>query len=94
MKVVYDEGEKERIQEVYEKYVNMKLFDNQDQDRVYGISFKVTNPSLAQCILTNLMCNKLEDFDLGIDVTAIHFDCIHDKSEVKEKLHQIIDEII
>lgn len=94
MKIVYNEGEKDRIQEVYEKYIDLKLFDDQDPDKIYSISFKVTNPSLAQCILTDLLYDKLEDFDLGIDVTAIHFNQIKDKSEIKEKLHQMIDEIV
>ena len=94
MKVIYDDVEKERLQEVYKHDTFFKLFAESDPDRIYGISFKVTNPSLAQYILVSLMHNQLEEFDLGIDITAIHFSQLQDKSEIKEKLHKMIDEII
>ena len=94
MKIVFNEGEKRNLQEAYDNYLTPKLFDSQDPDTIYSISFKVTNPSLAQYILVSLLHNKLEEFDLGIDVTTIHFNQIKDRDEIKEKLHKMIDEII
>lgn len=93
MKIVYEDGEKERIKEFYDQ-LSLKLFDEQNPDKIYSISFKVTNPSLAQQIFVSLLHDKLEDFDLGIDVTAIHFKRIQDQDEIKEKLHKMIDEIL
>lgn len=91
MKIVYDDNEKEKLEELYE-ILPVKLFD--DPNRLYGITFKVTNPSLAQYILISLMNNKLEELDLGIDVYNINFNMTHDKRYLKEKLHMMIDEII
>ena len=53
MKIVYDDSEKERLEECYNTLVDFKLFD--DKDKIYGLSFKVTNPALAQYILTSLL---------------------------------------
>lgn len=91
MKIVFNDGEKERLEDNYDK-LPLKLFENPDLK--YGISFKVTNPAIAQYILTSLLHDRLEDFDLGIEITAIHFDQIQDRDDVKEKLHKMIDEII
>lgn len=92
MKVVFDDGEKERLESAYDQ-LRLQLFE-ENSDKIYGISFKVTNPALAQYILTSLLHDRLEDFDLGISVTAIHLDQIQDKSELKEKLHEMINNII
>lgn len=92
MKIVFNDGEKERLESVYDQ-LRLQLFE-ENSDKIYGISFKVTNPALAQYILTSLLHDRLEDFDLGINVTAIHFDQIQDRDDVKEKLHKMIDEII
>ena len=96
MKIVYEDGEKERIKSFYESNELMNIFDNADPDKVYGLSFKVTDSHLAQHILCGLLYDKLSnaDFDLGIKVTAMHFNHIEDKCEIKEKLHKMIDEIM
>lgn len=94
MRVVYEDGEKERIKNALDAFPDMALFDEQDPDRCYSISFKVTNVSLAQHILMNLLHNKLDDFDLGIDVMSINFAPIQNVDEVKDRLHKLIDEII
>ena len=91
MKLVYNDGEKERLEETYEK-LRLQIFT--DPDKTYGISFKVKNPAIAQYIFTSLLHDKLNDVDLGIEITAIHFNQIQDKSEIKEKLHQMINDII
>jgi hypothetical protein len=95
MKIVYEDGEKEKIEDFYNKS-KLNIFDNPDPDKVYGLSFKVTDKALAEYILCGLLYDHLtsENFDLGIKVTAIHFNHIEDKCEIKEKLHKMIDEIM
>ena len=97
MKLVYNDGEKERIESRYKEYKDHNMctvFDDENPDTEYAISFKVTNPAIAQYILMSLLHNKLEDVDLGINVTGIHFNIIQNKDEIKEKLHQLIDEVL
>lgn len=97
MKIVYEDGELERLEESY-KFLKDKrrplLFENVDPDKTYSLNFKVTNPVLAEFYLLSILNNRLEDFDLGIDVTAINFDALTNKEEIKHKLHESIDTII
>ena len=93
MKIVYDTNEKEVITKAYDQLC-LKLFDDPDPDKLYSITFKVTNPSLAQYILTGLLYDQLKEMDLGIDVREINFNRIQSKNEVKEKLHKMIDDIL
>lgn len=94
MKIVYDEGEKERVQSFYDKYKNTRLF--YDLDREYSLNFKVTNPAIAQHVLTFLLHNQFDDdkFDIGIDVTSINFYRVQNVDDVKQKLYEMIDDII
>ena len=94
MKIVYEENEKENIEEVYNERVNFKIFDDPNPDKLYSITFKVTNPSLAQYILVGLLHDKLEDMDLGIQVQEINFKRIQNKDKMKEKMHKMIDDIL
>lgn len=97
MKIIYEENELEQIEESYrqlhEKGRGM-LFDWNNLDRTYGLTFKVTKPGLAEYILVGLLYNKLKDFDLGFEVQSIEFDTMQNTSDVKEKLHRMIDEIV
>lgn len=97
MKVVYEEGELKRLDESYAKIKEMGLallFYNCGPDIVYNLNFKVTNPSLAEYLLVSLLNNKLPDFELGIDITSINFDAVVDKSDLRKKLHETIDELV
>lgn len=97
MKIVYEDGEPERLEETY-KFLKDKgralLFGDADPDRTYSLNFKVTNPVLAEFYLLSILNNRIENFDLGIDVTAINFDALTNKEEVKRKLHESIEVII
>lgn len=46
MKVVYEENEKEYLEEHYKTEERNKVFP--DLNQTYSINFKVTNPALAQ----------------------------------------------
>lgn len=97
MKIVYEDGELERLEETYKFLKDKKrtlLFENADPDRTYSLNFKVTNPALAEFYLLSILNNKIEDFDLGIDITSINFDALTNKEEVKRKLHESIEVII
>lgn len=99
MKLVYEPNEIERIEKAHKQCIENGyyggLFDSQDPDRLYGLTFKVTNPALAECILISLLNNKLENFELGIDVQSIEFDTTTtSRSALKEKLLKAIDEIL
>ena len=98
MKVVYEPNEIERIEKFHKQCIENGyyggLFNSQDPDRLYGLTFKVINPALAECILVGLLNNRLENFELGIDVQSIEFDTIAmNRSVLKEKLLRSIDEI-
>ena len=99
MKLVYKPGETERIKEAHKQCIEKGyyggLFDSQNPDRLYGLTFKVTNPALAEFILVGLLNNRLENFDLGIDVQSIELDATAmSRSALKEKLLRAIDEIL
>ena len=94
MKIVYEDNEKENIEASYNEHVKFKLFDDSNPDKLYSITFKVTNPSIAQYILVGLLHDKLEDMDLGIQVHEINFKRIQNKDEMKEKMHKMIDDIL
>lgn len=97
MKIVYEDGELERLEETYKFLKDKKrtlLFGNADPDKIYSLNFKVTNPALAEFYLLSILNNRIEDFDLGIDVTAINFDALTNREEVKRKLHESIEAII
>lgn len=99
MKVVYEPNEIERIEKAHKQCTENGyyggLFNSQDPDRLYGLTFKVTNPALAECILVGLLNNRLENFELGIDVQSIEFDTTTmSRSAIREKLLKAIDEIL
>lgn len=99
MKLVYEPNEIERIEKAHKQCIEKGyyggLFDSQNPDRLYGLTFKVTNPALAECILVGLLNNRLENFELGIDVQSIEFDTTAmNRSDLKEKLLKTIDEIL
>lgn len=99
MKVVYEPNEIERIEKFHKQCIENGyyggLFNSQDPDRLYGITFKVINPALAEYILGGLLYNRLKNFELGIDVQSIEFDTIAmSRSVLKEKLLRSIDEIL
>lgn len=98
MKLVYEPGEIDSIEkatEVLKEYGQGCLFEEGNPDRLYGLTFKVTNPALAQYILVGLMNKHLEDFELGIDIQSIEFGPVGtDKAAIREKLHTAIEEIL
>lgn len=99
MKVVYEPNEVEQIETRHAEFVKNGfgglLFSDYEPDRLYGITFKVTNPALATYILGGLLHNRLNDFELGIDIKSINFNILDiDPDHIKEKLHAAIDEIM
>ena len=98
MKVLYEPGEVTSIEksvEILKEHGQGCLFEEGNPDRLYGLTFKVTNPALAQYILVGLMNNHLEDFELGIDIQSIEFGPVGtDKAAIREKLHRAVEEIL
>ena len=97
MKIVYEEGELERLKEVHTKLQEkgrFAMFDHPDPDHIYGLTFKVTEPYLAEYLLISLLHHRIEDFNLGIDIQSIEFSPFIRSNDVKEQLHKAIDEII
>ena len=98
MKVLYEPGEITSIEKSVEILKDNGcgcLFEENNPDKLYGLTFKVTNPALAQYILVGLLNDHLEDFDLGIDIRSIEFGPVGtDKTEGREKLHRGVDEIV
>ena len=98
MKVVYEPGEIASIEksvEILKDNGRECLFEENNPDRLYGLTFKVTNPALAQHILVGLLNDRLEDFELGIEILSIEFGPVGtDKAAIREKLHRAIEEIL
>lgn len=98
MKILYEPGEIASIEksvEILKDNGRECLFEENNPDRLYGLTFKVTNPALAQCILVGLLNDRLEDFELGIDIQSIEFGPVGtDKAAIREKLHRAIEEIL
>ena len=98
MKVVYEPGEIASIEksvEILKDNGRECLFEENNPDRLYGLTFKVKNPALAQCILVGLLNDRLEDFELGIEILSIEFGPVGtDKAAIREKLHRAIEEIL
>ena len=98
MKVLYEPGEITSIEksvEILKEHGQGCLFEEGNPDRLYGLTFKVTNPALAQYILVGLLNDRLDNFELGIDIQSIEFGPIGtDKAAIREKLHRAIEEIL
>ena len=98
MKVLYEPGEIASIEksvEILKDNGRECLFEENNPDRLYGLTFKVTNPALAQYILVGLLNDRLEDFELGIEILSIEFGPVGtDKAAIREKLHRVIEEIL
>ena len=98
MKVLYEPGEITSIEKSVEILKDNGcecLFEENNPDRLYGLTFKVTNPALAQYILVGLLNDHLEDFELGIDIQSIEFGPVGmDKAVIREKLHRAVEEIL
>lgn len=97
MKLVYEPNEIERIENNRKQCIEAgycRLFNSPNPDHLYGLTFKVTNPALAEYILVGLLNDMLENFELGIDVQSIEFDTTRmNRSDLKERLFRAIDEI-
>ena len=94
MKVVYDPGEKERLEKIHSQYGKF-VFGDESEGKTYGLTFKVTNPAIAEYVLTGLLYDHLNDFDIGIDVQSIEFDTIAmNRSELKRELMDYIDKLL
>ena len=94
MKVVYDPGEKEQLEKIHSQYGKF-VFGDESEGKTYGLTFNVTNPAIAEYVLTGLLYNNLKDFDIGIDVQSIEFDVLATKrSELKRELMDYIDKLL
>ena len=65
MKVLYEPGEIASIEksvEILKDNGRECLFEENNPDRLYGLTFKVTNPALAECILVGLLNDHLDNF--------------------------------
>lgn len=97
MKLVYEENEKQKLRLAHEqvkKYTKSCLFCEDEPDRVYSIDFTVKDPAIAEHILVGLLRNKLEDFDMGIEVRAICINKSQNIEETKRKLHEAIENFV
>lgn len=94
MKVVYDPGEKERLKKIHSQYGKF-VFGDESEGKTYCLTFNVTNPAIAEYVLTGLLHNNLKDFDIGIDVQSIELDALTKRrSELKRELMDYIDKLL
>ena len=94
MKVVYDPGEKEQLEKIHSQYGKF-VFGDESKGKTYGLTLDVTNPAIAEYVLTGLLNSNLKDFDIGIDVQSIEFDVLATRrSELKRELMDYIDKLL
>lgn len=95
MKIVYEPNEKQELADWYQTRCKdrAEIFNTSDPDRIYHISFKVTNVAIAHYILLSMLNDHLEDFDMGIDVQSIDIAEVVHVNDIKERLHRMIDEM-
>ena len=94
MKVVYDPGEKEQLEKIHSQYGKF-VFGDESKGKTYGLTFDVTNPAIAEYVLTGLLNSNLKDFDIGIDVQSIEFDVLATRrSELKRELMDYFDKLL
>ena len=94
MKVVYDPGEKEQLEKIHSQYGKF-VFGDESKGKTYGLTFNVTNPAIAEYVLTGLLNSNLKDFDIGIDVQSIELDVLATRrSELKRELMDYIDKLL
>lgn len=92
MKLVYEDGEIERIRKSHNEVKDMySLFQEGNE---YSINFKVTDVALAETVLVRLLNNKLPELNIGIDVTSINLEPYISNDVFKEELHRMIDELL
>ena len=97
MRVVYEEGERDRLKAGYDairEHGMGGLFKEHDYETTYGLTFKVTKPEIAEYVLMSLLHNKLDDFDIGIDIQSIEFDILPKRDELKNKFYEAIENIL
>ena len=94
MKVVYDLGAMEPLANIHSQYGKF-VFGDESKGKTYGLTFNVTNPAIAEYVLTGLLNSNLKDFDIGIDVQSIEFDVLATRrSELKRELMDYIDKLL
>lgn len=89
MKLVWDEGERERIIDSF-KEGHMLFPANGDPVKEYSVNFKVTQPEIAEYVLLSLVHGRL-NLDIGIDITSINFDKYRSHDELKARIIQVIE---
>ena len=91
MKVVYDPGEKEQLEKIHSQYGKF-VFGDESKGKTYGLTFNVTNPAIAEYVLTGLLNSNLKDFDMGIEMKNNEYDVVGARrSELKRENMEYID---
>lgn len=96
MKIVYDENEKKRIQDIHKEMNGVIFSPETPKEKIYAVTFTVTDPALAEYYLLGMLRNKLDPdkFDIGINVRSIEFNPLVDKSTIKSRFIDLINEIL
>lgn len=91
MKIVWREGEQERIVEARDE-ASTKIFSD-DPEKEYSINFTVTNPAIAEYVLFSLLNDRLSEVNIGINVTSINFEKYESQDALKQRLIRMIEEM-
>lgn len=97
MKIIWDDEELRRL-EYGEEILNENgrsslLFDEEDPEKEYSITFKVTDPLIASYLLSSSLYSKSsEDTGIGIKVTSIQLQ--DHNSALREQLIAAIDSVL
>lgn len=95
MKVVWDDDELRGL-EYGESVLNENgrsslIFDEDDPEKEYSITFKVTNPLIASYLISSSLYNN-KDIGAGIKITSVQFQ--DNKLALREKLIEAIDNVL
>jgi len=93
MKLVFEPGEKELIEETY-KRCPVALFQPDSAGKEFGLTIEITNPALADPFVSGLLNGRVfkdDSIDLGFKVNAVHFRALLNKDELKSQVIQAIE---
>jgi len=92
MQLVFDHGETERIEKAHSQVHT--LFTDDDAGKEFYLKIRVTNPAIADTIISGMLHGKLPSVDPGFNITEVNFGSILSRSQVKDELIRAIDNIL
>lgn len=95
MEIKFSEEEEKYIKDIRENKIEnfCSLFDKNSFNKKFTISFKVTDPVLADYFIKNLSGKKISE-SCGIELSMLYFEDVSLNENKKEKLKNMISDLV